>query len=110
MGTMYRVGNIFAEIPGILSDELFETIVQGRLFRLERIVSKGHSTPKGQWYDQEKDEWVILLKGSAGIAIEGEEELVVLQPGDYAHLPAGLKHRVEWTDPATESVWLALHY
>lgn len=102
--------NIYSQIPGELSKELFEEIIQGGSFKLERIVSKGHTTPEGQWYDQEKDEWVILLKGSAGICVEGTSEVVALKPGDYVHLPAHLRHRVEWTDPDTETVWLALHY
>ena len=102
--------NIYLNIPEELPNELYEKIICNSSFKLERIISKAHSTTKGQWYDQGKDEWVILLKGSAGIAIEGEERTVVLKPGDYMHLPAHLRHRVEWTDPATETVWLALHY
>jgi len=102
--------NIYSNIPEELPNELSEKIIYNKSFKLERIISKGHSTTKGQWYDQGQDEWVILLKGSAGIAIEGEPGIVVLKPGDYMHLPAHFKHRVEWTDPATETVWLALHY
>ena len=75
---------------------------------MERIISKGHKTKDGRWYDQDKDEWIILLKGSAGILIEGKKEPLVLEPGDYIHLPAHLKHRVEWTDSDTETIWLAL--
>ena len=100
----------YLNIPEELPNELFEHIICNSSFKLERIISKGHSTTEGQWFNQTKDEWVILLKGSAGIAIEGEEGTVVLKPGDYMHLPAHLKHRVEWTDPATATVWLALHY
>ena len=102
--------NIYSNIPEELPNELFEKIIYDSSFKLERIISKGHATPKGQWYDQAEHEWVILLKGSARIAIEGQAGIVVLKPGDYIHLPAHLKHRVEWTDPATETVWLALHY
>ena len=102
--------NIYSDIPADLPDELFEAIIRNESFRLERIISRGHATPDGEWYDQDQDEWVILLKGSAGIAIDGEDGIVVLRPGDYIHLPAHLRHRVEWTDPDTETVWLALHY
>jgi cupin 2 domain-containing protein len=105
-----NVSNIYSDIPEELHDELFEEVVQGSLFKLERILSKGHSTPKGEWYDQDRDEWVILLKGGAGLLIEGEGEVVVLKPGDYIRLPAHLRHRVEWTEPEEETVWLALHY
>ncbi|MEE8402116.1 MAG: cupin domain-containing protein [Candidatus Hydrothermarchaeaceae archaeon] len=105
-----NVSNIYSEIPKELPDELFEEVIRRRSFKLERIISKGHSTPKGEWYDQDRDEWVILLKGGAGLLIEGEDEVVVLKPGDYIHLPAHLRHRIEWTDPGEETVWLALHY
>lgn len=104
------ISNIYSDIPKELPKELFEKIIQNGSFELERIISKGHKTPKGKWYDQNKEEWVIVLKGSAGISIDGEAGTVVLEPGDYIHLPAHLKHRVEWTDPTTETVWLALYY
>ena len=102
--------NIYSYIPGALPKELFETLLQTDSFTLERIVSKGHATPLGEWYDQARNEWVILLKGSAGLRIEGEPEVITLTPGDYLHLAAHLKHRVEWTASTEETVWLALHY
>jgi cupin 2 domain-containing protein len=102
--------NLFADIPEQLPAEFFETILENTGFKLERIVSKGHATAAGQWYDQAKDEWVLLLKGSAGLRIEGRADLVVLKPGDHLHLPAHCRHRVEWTEPGSETIWLALHY
>lgn len=105
-----KSSNIFSNIPEALPRELFETLLQTDVFTLERIVSKGHATPAGEWYDQARDEWVILLKGSAGLRIEGEAGVITLKPGDHVHLSAHLKHRVEWTAPAEETVWLALHY
>ena len=102
--------NIFAQYPEKLSEELIEEITCGASFKLERIVSKGHATPQGEWYDQEADEWVILLKGNADITLEGQKELISLKPGDYIKFPAHAKHRVERTDPNTETVWLALYY
>ena len=102
--------NIYGQIPRELHNELFEEIVRWGSFKLQRIVSKGHSTPENEWCDQDENEWVILLKGSAGIRIEGEAEAVILRPGDHLRLPARLKHRVEWTDAKTETVWLVLHY
>ena len=105
-----ETNNIFSNIPEQLNEELFEELLGNGSFKLERIVSRGHSTPAGEWYDQVKNEWVILLKGSAGLLIEGEEETINLKPGDYFHLPAHLRHRVEWTDPDGETVWLAIHY
>ena len=103
-------GNIFAEIPDVIPEEIFETILNAKAFRLERIVSEGHSTADGEWYDQNENEWVILLAGSAGLLLEGDDEPVVLKPGDYLNLPAHKRHRVVWTDMNEKTVWLALHY
>ena len=105
-----EVNSVFDNIPEHLPDELFEELLKTESFRLERIVSRGHSTPPGQWYDQEKNEWVMVLKGRAGLSFEGEDEIVVMERGEYIHIPAHQKHRVEWTDPKEETLWLALHY
>ena len=79
-------------------------------FRLERIVSTGHVTPPGEWYDQDASEWVIVLGGRAGLRFEDEPEPRVLQPGDHVLIEPHRRHRVEWTDPDEPTVWLALHY
>lgn len=102
--------NLFADIPENLRDELFETLLQARGFRIERIVSRGHCSPAGFWYDQDENEWVILLKGSAGLRFKGQEEVFVLNPGTYLHIDKHVRHRVEWTDPNQETIWLAVHY
>jgi cupin 2 domain-containing protein len=102
-------GNLFAAIPAALPEELLHTLWQTPELRIERIVSRGHVTPPGQWYDQDADEWVVLLRGSAVLRIDGREEPLELRPGDYVLLPAHLRHRVEWTDPAQDSIWLAVH-
>ncbi|MCB2182738.1 MAG: cupin domain-containing protein [Desulfobulbaceae bacterium] len=103
-----RCKNIFSDIPDKIPEEIFENILQNDSFILERIVSKNHATPAGEWYDQKKDEWVILLQGAAGLLIEGEKNPVTLKPGDHILLPAHLKHRVEWTAADEETIWLAL--
>ncbi|MBF0375776.1 MAG: cupin, partial [Alphaproteobacteria bacterium] len=77
--------------------------------RLLRIVSHGQATPPGEWYDQPDDEWVALLAGGAGLLIEGETEPRALRPGDWLLLPAGRRHRVEWTASGVATIWLALH-
>jgi cupin 2 domain-containing protein len=103
-------GNIFFEIPNLVKDEIVETLLKTDHLALERIISSGQATPPGQWYDQPTDEWVILLKGSAGLLFEGNKEVMALRPGDYIQIPAHQRHRVEWTDPEQKTVWLALHY
>lgn len=104
------MGNLLADIPGILPEELFETILAQPGFKLERIVSRGQATPEGKWYDQAVAEWVLLVKGSAGLRIENRSEEIILRPGDHVLLPAHCRHRVEWTAAECETVWLALHY
>jgi cupin 2 domain-containing protein len=93
-----------------MAQELVEELVRTPTARLERIVSRGHRTPDGEWYDQEWDEWVVVLAGAARLRIEGEADEVALRPGDSLVLPAHVRHRVEWTDPDADTVWLALHY
>jgi cupin 2 domain-containing protein len=105
---MYK-DNLFDGLSLAPGTERFDPLLQGAGFRLERIVSQNHATPGGEWYEQDYAEWVVLLKGSAGLTIAGETEMLVLMPGDYVYLPAGLRHRVEWTQAEGETVWLALH-
>jgi len=102
--------NIFSEIPESLPAELSEEIIRSEHCKIERIVSKAHSTPDDYWYDQEKNEWVVVLKGKAGLIFEGSDEIVIMKTGDYVNIPAHRKHRVEWTDPDQETIWLAVHY
>jgi cupin 2 domain-containing protein len=106
-----KSGNLFSGvIVQGLRDEIFETLLETNHFQLERIVSTGQATPPGEWYDQDTQEWVILLTGSAGLLFEGEGEAHLLGPGDYVHIPAHQRHRVEWTDSKEKTLWLALHY
>ena len=102
--------NLFSNIPESFPEEIFETLLENNRFKLERILSAGQSTPNGKWFDQEKDEWIVLLKGKAGLRFENESEVIELTPGDHLMIPAHKKHRVEWTDRTQKTVWLALHY
>ena len=107
---MNDVINIFKNIPEHLPEELFQEILKTENIKVERIVSKGHSSPDNFWYDQEENEWVILLKGSAGLLFEEDGKVVILKPGDYINIPSHTKHRVEWTDQDMVTVWLAVYY
>jgi len=102
-------GNIFTSIPDSQVRETFEQIIQDKNVRIERIVSRGQTSPESGWYDQDQGEWIILLKGGAVITFEDGSE-VKLSAGDYTNLPAHTRHRVSWTDPGTETIWLAVHY
>jgi cupin 2 domain-containing protein len=101
--------NIFKKIPDQLPVELIECIFKQKNIQIERIVSKGHSTPPGQWYDQDADEWVLLFQGEAIILYEKNRQTFHLNAGDYLLIPAHTRHRVEWTPPDLNTIWLAIH-
>jgi cupin 2 domain-containing protein len=105
----HETGNLFAEVSAHLPEEVFETLAHTDAVHIERIVSRGHTSPNDGWYDSEINEWVVLLKGTARIAFADGGE-VAMAPGDWLEIPAHRKHRVAWTDPEQESVWLAVHY
>lgn len=109
IGSLLNMHNIFDAIPENLDAEVFERLIDGDAIRIERIISKGHSSPESGWYDQDKNEWLIVLKGEA-ILLFADESPVNLKTGDFIDIPAHKKHRVEWTDPGTETIWLAVHY
>ncbi len=103
-------GNLFADLPEHLPEELITELHAALNVRIERIVSRGHASPPGFWYDQDQPEWVILLAGTAGLLFEGEAAPRTLKPGDHLHIPAHTRHRVEWTDPQDATIWLAVHH
>jgi cupin 2 domain-containing protein len=78
--------------------------------RIERIVSRGHHSQVGFWYDQDETEWVLLVAGSAGLQFADESEPIELTPGDFLEIPPHRRHRVAWTDPDQETVWLAIFH
>lgn len=104
------VENLFDLPAGTPADELFETIARGRNVRVERIVSHGHASPAGFWYDQEQAEFVVLLCGGARLEFEDREGSIELRPGDYLTIAAHRRHRVEWTAPDEPTIWLAVFF
>jgi cupin 2 domain-containing protein len=102
--------NIFANLPIHLSNELFEVLLESENIKIERIISQGHSSPEDFWYDQEQNEWIIVLQGKASLFFENERNPVLLSQGDYFNIPAHKKHRVNWTDPKQKTIWLAVYY
>ena len=102
--------NIFTKAPQNLGkEESFELLVKNDTVMIERIISKGQKSPESDWYDQEKNEWVMVLKGKAMLFFE-DQTSVQLNEGDFINIPAHKKHRVAWTDPDNETIWLAVHY
>jgi cupin 2 domain-containing protein len=88
-----EIKNLFACISGSLPEEIVESLLETESFRVERIVSAGQATPAGEWFDQETDEWVLLLRGSAGLRFADESGIRVMRPGDSLRIPAHLRHR-----------------
>ena len=108
-GAMPVSGNLFSGLSGKVAAEAVERLVRSPV-RIERIVSTGQASPPGFWYDEDWDEWVVVLSGAAGLLVEGEDGPRTLRAGDHVHLPAHCRHRVEWTDAAEPTVWLAVHF
>jgi cupin 2 domain-containing protein len=101
------VPSLFDSLPDASPEEAFTTLLDDPAVRIERIVSHGHASPEGFWYDQSYGEWVLVVRGGATLRLESPDERIVLKPGDYVWLPPGRRHRVEATDAAT--IWLAVH-
>jgi cupin 2 domain-containing protein len=104
-----RGGNLKRGIPHLLPDELFSTLCAGGGTRVERIVSRGHTSAADFWYDQDDTELVLVVQGHARIEVEGEGEFD-LSPFDWLVLPPHTRHRVSHTAPGVDTVWLAVFF
>jgi cupin 2 domain-containing protein len=100
--------NLYRDLPTSLPAELVETLAGNAHVRIERIVSTGHASEAGFWYDQPEHEWVVVLQGTA--RVEFEQETLALSAGDYVLIPAHRRHRVVWTTPDEPTVWLAVFF
>jgi len=106
----------FEQLPIDKTAESFDTVLERPNLKIERIVSNGHCSAKDFWYEQEKDEWVLLLSGAAVLAFSSaqgdrnERVSINLMPGEAVYIPAGQRHRVVCTDPDKPTVWLAIHF
>ena len=101
--------NLLKNIPATLPEELLETLVQTENIHIERIISKGHTSPEEGWYDQDKNEFVLLLKGAARLEFENGR-VVSMGVGDWLEILAHQKHKVVWTEPEGETVWIGVHF
>ncbi len=101
--------NIFEAIPAAIENEIFADLLRSDSIRIERILSQGQSSPESGWYDQDENEWVLVLQGSAIIAFEDGTEKK-LEQGDFLNIPKRKKHKVAWTDPNNVTLWLAIFY
>ena len=103
-------GNLLEDVPRRLADEEVRPLLTTPDVVIERIVSTGQASPPGFWFDQDDEEWVLLVQGSAALWVAGEPEPRQLVPGSYVHLPAHCRHRVEATSVEPPAVWLAVHH
>ena len=105
------IASLFADLPlSTATDEQFSELLSRRGLRIERIVSTGHRSPPGFWYDQPGGEWVLLIDGAARLRFADEPASRELAPGDFVDIAPHRRHRVEWTAPGRPTIWLAIHY
>ena len=104
-----EVKNIFKLFDKLPPTELFETLLDNDRVLIEKIVSTGQVTPEGEWYDQDKDEWLILLQGKGELSYE-DGSRIKLSVGDYLFIPAHHKHRVEHTSNKPACIWLTIFF
>ncbi len=106
-----EIRSVLASIPPDLAarPELSEVLAQDAHARVERIVSRGHASPPDFWYDQAETEWVLLVAGRARLRFH-PDRVLELKAGDHVLIPAHARHRVEWTDPSCETVWIAVFF
>jgi cupin 2 domain-containing protein len=102
--------NLLCPLPDAGAAEQIEELLTRPGLRIERIVSLGQASPPGFWYDQDEGEWVILLAGAARLRFVDEDSPRLLRPGDCLDIAPHRRHRVEWADPDTPTVWLAVFY
>ena len=102
------MNNLFQLPAKLPNEEIFELLVSANNILIERIISIGQTTPEGEWLEQERDEWVILLQGKAELTYFDHFQ-IQLKAGDYLLIPAHQKHRVSYTSVEPPCIWLAIH-
>ena len=103
------MNNLLTSLPDHIDHEQVEELLSQPNVKIERILSKGQTSPETGWYDQDKNEWVVVLQGAGDITFDDGDK-VRLQPGDHLNIPAHRRHKVSWTDPDSVTVWLAVFY
>jgi cupin 2 domain-containing protein len=104
------LANVFDALPDPNQGEAFDLLLARPGLKVERIVSRGHASPPGFWYDQPRGEWVVVLAGAARVRFNDEAEARELRAGDCLEIEAHRRHRVEWTHPDEPTIWIAVHY
>jgi cupin 2 domain-containing protein len=102
--------NIFSDIPHDFKEEFIEPLVKDSDVKIDRIVSRGHSSDPDFWYNQDENEFVLILQGEAKLKFKDEKNIVRMQKGDYMVIPAHKEHRIKWTPKNEDTLWLTVHF
>ena len=95
--------NLFNITTPVDGAEMITELLQHKNVTINRIVS--NRLNNGSWYDQEEDEWLVLVEGAALLLIDDEEK--TLKAGDTLFIPAHQLHRVIST--SDNALWLTVH-
>ncbi len=104
------MNNLFHDLPEALDVESVDLLAKNQIVRIERIISTGHTTPIGKWYDQDEHEWVIVLRGAARLRFAEDSTPIEMNAGDHILIEAHRRHRVQWTAESEPTVWLAVFF
>lgn len=106
----YKTNNFFDYLPHEVPEEIFECLIDSKSIKIEKIISKGQITADNAYYNQDRNEWLILLQGEAIISFKEPLKEISMNVGDYLLIPAHQLHRVEWTPTDKITLWLAIHF
>ena len=99
--------NIFDLPDPLPAEEVITELVSTKAVKIERIISSGQTTPAGDWYDQELDEWVVLVQGEATLEYDDGKQLR-LTAGEHVLIRAHTRHRVVFTSTDPPCIWIAV--
>jgi cupin 2 domain-containing protein len=94
--------NLFNITTPVDGAEMITELLQHKNVTINRIVS--NRLTNGSWYDQDEDEWLVLVEGAALLLIDDEEK--TLKAGDTLFIPAHQLHRVIST--SDNALWLTV--
>ncbi|MBN2824295.1 MAG: cupin domain-containing protein [Campylobacterales bacterium] len=83
--------------------EILTSLLEHKNVKIVRIVSS--HTLKPTTYNQDEDEWVVIIQGSAELLMN--ETIVVLHQGESLFIPSKTKHSIQSVENGT--IWLAVH-
>ncbi len=100
--------NILSNILVDKKNEQFFDIFKNENIRIETIVSNGQKSKKDFWYEQDENEFVMIVQGDA--ILEFNDKEVKMSKGDYLIIEKHIRHRVKYTSQTQATIWLAVFY